>query len=156
MYNEQAQDLMIHASNDEGCFDDSVDRQFLLESNIKRFEQVSKEMARLNLLKETLTSEIIGALGHEHEGQRTYEHGMWKIEIKTPVTYSINKKSYESGEIKIPDDFNPIKKAVSYTVDKRLCDEYLVKAPSSIKQALVKLIEKRPGKAGIVIKERLA
>lgn len=156
MYNEQAFDLVMQASNDESCFmqQDNIDRQHVLENSIRRFEQVCKEMARLNLLKEELTSEIIGALGHEHEGQKTYEYNVWKIEVKTPVSYSVNKKLYELCEINLPSDFNPVKKSVSYAVDKRLCDNYLLTAPEDVKQLLVEIIDKKPGKAAVTIKER--
>lgn len=128
--------------------------QFFVES-VKELEKVNKQLAKLIVRKEELTDHIISALEHEHEGQKTYEYGTWKIEVKTPFVYSLNKKLYESATIKLPDDFNPIKQSVSYTVDKRLCDKFMSEAPKKVREALAELIDKKPGKAGICIKERV-
>lgn len=129
----------------ERCFSDSI----------AELQKVNKQLAKLILRKEELTDQIIGSLEHDHEGQKSYEYGAWKIEVKTPFVYSLNKKKYESGEIKLPDDFNPIKESVSYSVDKRLCDKYMMDAPKKVRDALAELIDKKPGKAGITIKERV-
>jgi|KBSSwiStaDraftv2_1062776.scaffolds.fasta_scaffold26505_2 hypothetical protein len=134
-----------HTNEQEHCFVDSV----------KELEKVNKQIAKLLLRKEELTDIIIGSLDHNHEGQKTYEYGVWKIEVKTPFVYSLNKKLYESGDVKIPDNFNPIKESISYSIDKRLCDQYMVDAPKKVRDALAELIDKKPGKAGITIKERV-
>lgn len=125
-----------------------------LPAHIQELEKVNKQLAKLSLRKEQLTDVIISALSHNHEGQRTYEYDMWKVEVKTPITYALNKKLYESGSVKLPDNFNPIKESVSYSIDKRLCDKYLADAPKKVRDALVELIDKKPGKASVTIKER--
>ncbi len=135
-----------HTNEQERCFSDSL----------AELQKINKQMARLNLRKEELTGEMIGALQHEHEGQKTYEFGIWKIEVKTPYVYSLNKRLYESGDITLPKNYNPIKKSISYTVDKRLVDKYIEEAPVDVRDALIELIEKRPGKAAITIKERVS
>lgn len=134
--------------------DTSVQERQFVES-ISELQKINKQLAKLNLRKEELTQEIIGALDHEHEGQKTYEYGLWKIEVKTPFVYSLNKKLYESGDVKLPDNFNPVKESVSYSIDKRLCDQYMQDAPKKVRDALAELIDKKPGKAGITIKERI-
>ena len=134
-----------HTNEQERCF----------AEGIVELQKINKQIAKLTLRKEELTAEIIGALDHEHEGQKTYEYGVWKIEVKTPFVYSLNKKRYESGEIKLPDNFNPIKESVSYSIDKRLCDQYMQEAPKKVRDALAELIDKKPGKAGITVKERV-
>lgn len=134
-----------HTNEQEQCFVESV----------KELEKVNKQLAKLTLRKEELTNQIIGALEHEHEGQKTYEYGVWKLEVKTPFVYSLNKKLYESGDVKLPEQFNPVKQSVSYSIDKRLCDQYMLDAPKKVRDALAKLIDKKPGKAGITIKERV-
>ena len=141
---------------DNDTVGDSFNEQecFFVES-VKELEKVNKQLAKLLLRKEELTQGIINALDHTHEGQKSYEYGVWKIEVKTPFVYSLNKKLYESGDIKLPDDFNPIKESVSYSVDKRLCDKYMMDAPKKVRDALAELIDKKPGKAGITIKERV-
>ena len=134
--------------------DNTLDRQSCLQQSIVELQAVNKKLSKLTVQKEQLTSQIVGALGHEHEGQRTYEYEAWKIEIKTPCIYSLNKKLYEDAEFCIPKKFNPIKKSISYTVDKRLCEKSMIDAPPEIREILIDLIEKRPGKANVTIKDR--
>lgn len=137
----------------ERHFDNEQERCFA--EGIAELQKVNKQIAKLTLRKEELTSQIIGALEHEHEGQKTYEYGVWKLEVKTPFVYSLNKKMYESGEIQLPSGFNPVKESVSYSIDKRLCDQYMQEAPKKVRDALVQLIDKKPGKASITLKERV-
>jgi hypothetical protein len=131
------------------------EQEHCFSEQINELQKVNKQIAKLNVRKEELTEQIISSLEHDHEGQKSYEYGMWKIEVKTPFVYSLNKKLYESGSVKLPQDFNPIKESVSYTVDKRLCDKFMVDAPKKVRDALAELIDKKPGKAGITIKERV-
>ena len=126
-----------------------------IASHIKELEKVNKQLAKLTFRKEELTNMIISGMSHDHEGQRTYEYDTWKVEIKTPITYSLNKKLYESGNIFLPEEYNPIKESVSYSIDKGLCDKYMLNAPKRVKEALANLIDKKPGKASVVIKERM-
>lgn len=133
---------------------DILEREQVLTESIRELERVNKKLSKLIVRKEELTCNVIAALGHEHEGQRAYEYKTWKIEVRTPMIYSLDKKAYESGEVYLPPEFDPIKKSTSYTIDKKLCEEYLQIAPSSVRQALADLIEKKPGKAGVNIKAR--
>jgi hypothetical protein len=136
-------------------YDDTAEQERCLQESIKELECVNKKLAKLTMRKEELTDMIIGAFDHDHEGQKTYEYDVWKIEVKTPFVYSLNKKKYESGDIKLPEKFNPIKQSVSYSVDKRLCDQYMLEAPKKVRDALAELIDKKPGKAAVSIKERV-
>jgi hypothetical protein len=131
------------------------DQGLYLEASIHELNKINKKIAALLLMKEELTEKVIGALGHEHEGQKTYEHRTWKIEVKTPCIYSLDKRLYESGTYKLPIDYNPIKESISYSIDKKLCDRFLMHAPLEVKNVLSELIEKRPGKATVTIKERV-
>lgn len=135
---------------------DSTNEQerFFVDS-VNELQKVNKQLAKLTLRKEELTQAIIETLDHEHEGQKTYQYGAWKIEVKTPFVYSLDKKKYESGEFKLPADFNPVKESVSYSIDKRLCDQFMQDAPKKVRDTLAQLIDKKPGKAGITIKERV-
>jgi hypothetical protein len=136
-----------HPSSDE-------QRRFL-EDNLTDLRKINKFLAEVTVMREEIIQNIISALQHNHEGQKTYEYDLWKIEIKTPSIYSLNKKLYESGDIKLPDKFNPIRESKSYSVDKNLCEQYKQSAPNDVKLALVELIEKKPGKPSVVIKERI-
>lgn len=132
---------------------ESYDQERCLVESVQELECINQKIAALSLRKEELVQVIIGALGHYHEGQKTYDYGKWKIEVKTPFTYCLNKKLYESGDINIPEEFNPIKQSISYSIDKRLCDQYLQYAPPPVKDALIELIDKKPGKASVLVKE---
>lgn len=138
-------------------FDDaqSNEQERSFSEGIVELQKINKQLAKLNLRKEELTQKIIIDLDHNHEGQKSYEYGTWKIEVKTPFVYSLNKKIYESGDIKLPAKFNPIKESISYSVDKRLCDKFMSEAPQNVRDALIELIDKKPGKASIAIKERI-
>ena len=136
---------MQNKNEQEHCFSDSV----------TEFQEVNKQLATLLARKEKLTEQIIGSLEHDHEGQKSYEYGVWKIEVKTPFVYSLNKKLYESRDIRLPDDFNPIKESRSYSIDKRLCEIYMRDAPRDVRDVLCELIDKRPGKANVVVKENI-
>lgn len=135
---------------------DTLERERFLEESILEMESVSKKIAKLTLRRDELIKDIIGVLGHEHEGQKSYDYQIWKIEVKTPCVYTLDKKNYESGKYPIPEQYNPIKKSTSYTIDKRLCDEYMQTAPKEIRESLLTLIDKKPGKANVSIKERLS
>lgn len=139
------QDFFSEVNDQERCFVDGI----------KELQTINKQLETLLLRKEELTQEIIGSLDHDHEGQKSYEYEDWKIEVRTPFVYSLDKKKYESGDIELPDDFNPIKEYTSYSIDKRLCDQYMMDAPKDVRDALAELIDKKPGKAGITIKERV-
>src|ERR1700722_17548847 len=107
-----------------------------LATHIRELEKVNKQLAKLTLRKEELTDMIISGMSHNHEGQRTYEYETWKVEIKTPITYALNKKLYESGSVTLPENFNPIKESISYSIDKGLCDKYMSTAPKKVKDEL--------------------
>ena len=137
-------------------YNDNAERELFLREHIKELQSVNKKMSQLVVLKEELTEKIIGAVGHEHDGQKSYTYQNWKIEVKTPFVYSLNKKKYESGEFSIPEEFNPIKTSVAYTIDKKRCDEIMERAPIDIIDSLVELIDKKPGKSAVTIKERVS
>ena len=136
-------------------YNHTTEQEMMLEDSIKQLELVNKKLAKLIVLKEELTGLIIGALQHEHAGQRTYEYNEWKIEVKTPLTFSLDKKKYESGLFKLPSEFNPIKQSISYSIDKKLCDKFMMEAPKKVRETLTELIDTKPGKASISIKARV-
>jgi hypothetical protein len=135
--------------------DDTSEREDYLNSSVKELDKVNKKIAELLVKKEELTEIIIGALGHEHEGQKSYQYNVWKIEVKTPFVYSLDKKKYESGIFKLPSEYNPIKESISYSIDKKMCDQLMNSAPKKVRDALIDLIDKKPGKASVTIKERI-
>lgn len=145
-------DDLIESNSNEDC----LQQERMLSDAIKELEKVNKQLAKLTVRKEELVDTVIGCLEHDHEGQKSYDYGVWKIEVKTPSVYSLNKKLYESGSINLPSEFNPIRASVSYAIDKRLCDSYLQNAPKNVRDSLIELIEKKPGKPGVTIKARVS
>lgn len=132
------------------------ERELYLDESIAELNCINKKLAKLLLKKEELVEGIIAALDHSKEGQRTYEHGIYKIEVKTPYVYSLNKKRYEELGADIPDSFNPIKKSIAYSIDKRKCEDMLEIAPPFVRDLLIEIIDKKAGKPSVSIKERLS
>lgn len=127
------------------------DRAESLEQNIKQLESVNKRIAKLLVEKEALTDSIIAGIGHDYEGQRTYQFNEWDITAKTPYIYSLNTKKYKAGDVYLDEAFNPIQESVSYKVNRELAEEYMNTAPASARSALLELITKKPGKASVTI-----
>ena len=130
-------------------------REEKLSYSIAEYKKVTKKLAKLLIEKEQLTEDIISCLGHDHEGQRTYTYDTYNIECKTPFTYSLDKKAYVSGDVYLPSEFDPIKESTTYTVDKKLCEQFLQTSPASVRDALEQLITKKAGKPSINIKDAI-
>lgn len=138
--------------DEEGCY--LGQREHYLKVSAQELEKINKQISKLIVRKEELTDIIIGALEHNHNGQKTYEYGQYKIEVKTPTIYCLDKKRYESGDITLPKNFNPIKESKSYTIDKKLCDLYMQQAPSDVRESLALLIDEKPGKKNVIVSRR--
>jgi len=130
---------------------DTASREQQLEAAIIEMQSVNKKIAKLTMRKEELTQIIIAALGHNKEGQATYEYNEYKVTCKTPYTFSLDKKAYESGAVFLPGEFDPIKTAKSYTVDKKLYEKYMATSPEAVRESLTALVTIKPGKASITI-----
>jgi hypothetical protein len=148
-------DSMEQDFNDGAWMQQQDDHDHFLTCNIQELESVNKKISKLLVKKEELTENIISAFGHQKEGQSTYDFHTWKIEVRTPCIYSLNKKLYETGEYNIPKKFNPIKKSVSYTIDKKLFESKFNEAPQEVREQLIDLIDKKAGKASVNIKGRV-
>ena len=135
--------------------DHTDEQERCLNLSVKELDKVNKQLAKLNVKREELIDIIIGSLSHNHKGQKSYEYGEYKIEVKTPNIYSLNTSLYKSGSVKLPDLYNPIKESISYSVDKRLCDQYLQDAPDDVIESLALLIDEKPGKKNVVLSRRI-
>jgi hypothetical protein len=129
-------------------------QQQCIEESIQEFEDITREISSLTLKRENLVKKLIGHLGHSHEGQKTYEYEIWKIEVRTPCIFSLDKKKYEESKRLLPSEYNPIKESKSYTIDKNKCEKMMLDAPKNVRDVLSSFIEKKPGKASINIKGR--
>ena len=135
--------------------DHTDEQERCLNLSVKELDKVNKQLAKLNVKREELIDIIIGSLSHNHKGQKSYEYGEYKIEVKTPNIYSLNTSLYKSGSVKLPDLYNPIKESISYSVDKILCDQYLQDAPDDVIESLALLIDEKPGKKNVVLSRRI-
>lgn len=127
-------------------------RELCLADNIKALNLINKRLAKLLVMKKELSAYIMDEFNHAHEGKKTYEYDVWKIEIDTPVRYVLNKDKYVAQKDKLPAEFNPIKESVSYSVSKPLCNKLMDNAPDAIKNILIDLIDIVPGKSSVSIK----
>ncbi len=134
--------------------DTSAQQQQVLETSLERLQAINVDIAKLSVEKEQLTKDIVAALGHEKEGERTYEVGIWKVKAKTPYIYSLDTKAYKAGDVYLPSQFDPIKQSTAYTVDKKLFDKYYATSPANIREALVQLVTIKPGKASVSLDMR--
>lgn len=137
-------------------YDDTTERQAFLTSMCLDLERVNKDIAQLLKEREELTSNIIDALGHNHEGQKSYDYDVWKIEVKTPCVYTLDKKRYQEVYTLLPNQYNPVKESVSYSVDKKQFENALQEAPNAVRDILCEIVDKKPSKATVTLKERTA
>lgn len=133
--------------------------QLELEARQQHIEQLTIELEKLNkciakkrIQKELLEQELIAAIGHDYEGSKTYDSGVYSVTIKTDMIYSLDKKAYTSGQIYLPAEFDPITEKVTYEVNKKMFNEYEQTAPIEVRQILNELIEKKPCKPNVSIK----
>jgi hypothetical protein len=134
---------------------ETAENEAYIHEYIKLLKKTNENLAELLQVKEKVTEKIIGAFNHNKDGQTTYEFQAWKVEIKTPCIYSLDKKKYENGKVSLPTGFNPIKESISYNIDKKLCDKFMSSAPKKVRETLFDLIEIKPGKASVTIKENI-
>jgi len=129
-----------------------VDREFSLYDNCERLQVVRNKIKTLEVEEKALVQAIIADIGHEHKGSRTYEVGTYKVECKTPVTLTLDKKAYANGSVYLPEAFDPIEHSVSYTVNRGKYLSMLELAPESVRDAIHALIVEKDGKPNVVIK----
>lgn len=122
-----------------------------ITDTIVKLEKITKNLALLALERDALNQELIELFSHDYEGQKSYSEGIWRVTIKTPCVYSLNKAKYLALKDSLPEEFNPVKESVSYIVDKKACDKFVISAPKQIISLIGEMIEKKPGKASLTI-----
>ncbi len=121
---------------------------------VGELEKINKKMAKLRLDKEKLEVELIGVIGHDYEGSKTYDIGQSKVVIKTEKIYALDKAAYRNGDLFLPDEFDPVLKSISYEVNKKLFNSFVTTAPFAVRETLNKLITLKDSKPGVTIKVR--
>lgn len=128
------------------------DREFSLADNCERLQIINEKISALEIEKKGLVTSIIADIGHNYEGERTYQVGTVAVTCRTPVILALDKKAYESGDVYLMPEFDPIDKSTSYKVNRARYESYLERAPASVRVALDKLVTKKDGKANVSIK----
>ena len=119
---------------------DNVNENNSLISMLNELEKVEKLLAKYKRKKEILDESIIKAVGHDHNGQKSYEFLDKKVTIKTTFNYRIDKDVYEDIKNEVPGDwvrvenkYTPIKKVLEgvelygSSDDKLLMSEFITK-----------------------------
>ena len=129
------------------------DQEFSLAEHIDRLELINAQIAAWDVEKRALTAAIISDIGHHMEGERTYQVGTAAVTCRTPIILALDKKAYESGEVYLLPEFDPIVTSKSYKVNRAKYETYLGCSPQRVREALDMLIEKKAGKPSVVIKK---
>lgn len=132
-----------------------LSQQSMIEHQIldlcSTLNNINYQLAELNIIKEELDKKLSALLEHGDEGQKTYQVGKHKITVKSGYNYSLNKEEYESIGSRIPRCFNPVKKKISYELDKNIirdCERY---GSSDDVNLLAQVIIKKPAKLSVRI-----
>ena len=123
-----------------------------LEESIDALQKINLKIAKLKAEKTEIEQGIIINIGHDYDGQKSYEVGHMGITIKTTFNYSFDKKMYLSEDFVLPVAFDPVKEETTYKLDKKLVDQYMESAPKKIKNKLIDLITKTPATPSVSIK----
>ena len=129
-------------------------RERQAEELTRDIEAINKKLAKLRLDKESKELELIGVIQHMHEGSKTYDIGIHSVTVKTDMIYALDKKAYISGDVYLDPAYDPILQKITYEVNKKLFNAYEQMAPIETREALWKLIEKKPSKPNVSIKVR--
>ena len=128
------------------------DREYSMYDNCERLQSINSDIAALEIEKKFLTAAIISDIGHHMEGERTYQVGTLAVTCRTPIILALDKKAYESGEVYLLPEFDPIVTSKSYKVNRAKYETYLGCSPQIVRNALDMLITKKEGKPSVVIK----
>jgi citrate synthase len=132
-------------------YDTTIEREYVLAGAIEELETVNAEIAKLTVRREELTREIIAAVGHDKEGQKSYNYREWKVTCKTPNIYALDTRAYKSGKVFLPEEDDPVKQSITYTVDKKRFQECYKNATDLVRDSLNKLITVKPGKPSVSV-----
>jgi|GEM_PF-763214 len=128
------------------------DRENSLSDNIERLQLLRSKIKTLEVEEKGLVESIICDIGHMHKGERTYQVGTMAVTCKAPVILALDKKAYESGDVFLEEEFDPIERGVSYKVNRSKYLSMMEIAPQRVRMALDMLITEKDGKKNVSIK----
>ena len=108
---------------------ESKTEEYLVELN-----RIKGLIADLNVAKEKMTKLILKELNLAifddngdviavaHDGQQSFVTGKFKVVVKTPAYWKIDKNEYQIVASSLRKEFDPVKTSVSYRIDKNIVD----------------------------------
>jgi len=117
-------------------------------------ESLNTSITRLKDQKEAFEQELVDIMEHNYDGQKTYTLWDKRLVVKTPTYYRVNKALYLSGDIELPEHYNPVVAKIDYEIDKNKYLKIVESAPMPIVELLDKLIIESYGKKSVTIESR--
>ena len=128
---------------------DNVNENNSLISMLNELEKVEKLLAKYKRKKEILDESIIKAVGHDHNGQKSYEFLDKKVTIKTTFNYRIDKDVYEDIKNEVPGDWVRVEN--KYTPIKKVLEEVELYGSSDDKLLMSEFITKTEAKPSVKV-----
>ncbi len=131
--------------------------------HVDNLNKINTQIAELKQIKEDLERIVISALGranyvdgkmHDiiHDGQKSHEIGVYKVEISTDYNYKINKSEYEIYKSHLPKEFDPVISEVKYRINKKVFNSINVYGSDEQKIIRDKFITMEPAKPSVKIR----
>lgn len=115
-----------------------MDVKMLCES----YDSLGRQIAQLELARSKLAENIILATGHDHIGQKTYQHDGVKVTITTKETYTLDKARLNVEWTELL----PVNRSYSYTLREKDFKAMMEHGSSEQKQLLAEIVTSKPAK----------
>lgn len=122
-----------------------------VQENLKLLNTIAYKIADLSRIKEELEARVCALVEHGDEGSKTYVEGKFKVTVTTGYNYTLNKEEYEVLGARLPEQFNPVTKRVSYDLNKNIIRDAEKYASFEELSLLAQLIQKKPKKLHVKI-----
>lgn len=134
--------------------------------HVDNLNKINIQIAELKQIKEDLEKLVIVSLGRAdfvngkmnnicHEGQKTHEIGVYKVEVCTEYNYKINKSEYEIYKSHLPKEFDPVISEVKYRINKKIFNSMNLYASDDQKIIRDKFISMEPAKPSVKIRTNI-
>lgn len=106
------------------------------------YDSLGKQIAQLELARAKLAENIILATGHDHIGQKTYQHDGVKVTITTKENYTLDKARLNVEWT----EALPVNRSYSYTLREKDFKAMMEHGSSEQKQLLAEIVTSKPAK----------
>src|SRR5882762_5981134 len=128
-----------------------MNKDVAITDALTTLNMISYQVAELLRIKEELEARVNALLEHPEDVQKTYTHGKFKVTLKSGYIYSLNKEEYESIGSRLPAQFDPVRKRISYDLDKRIIREAEKYASKEDLEILGSMVSKKNAKLNVKI-----